>query len=58
MESQSGLGIYISKQTALAVRLRRGKVVARVAVETAPDETDGLRALVRRLADTRLALPG
>ena len=51
MESQSGLGIYISKQTALAVRLRRGKVAARVAVQAAPDETDGLRALVRRLAE-------
>ena len=51
MESQSGLGIYISKRTALAVRLRRGEVVDRVAVEAAPDETDGLRALVRRLAE-------
>lgn len=51
MESQSGLGIYISKQTALAVRLRRGQVVARVAVQVGPEEADGLQALVRRLAE-------
>jgi len=35
----------------VAVRLRRGKVAAQVAVEVGPDEADGLQALVRRLAE-------
>jgi hypothetical protein len=47
VESQSGLGIYISKKQAHAILVKRGKVTAGFSVQADPDESNPLQAVVR-----------